>query len=148
MAPFVHSIEIHRPPEEVYAYATDPTTFSQWQSDVVRAEPAEGYTGGVGSRFTTTRRIAGADRAMVQEITERTPPLTWSSVGIDGPIRPNMTVTMEPIDGGAGTRATFALDFDASGMVEVLVPVVRRMAAKVAPSSYQALKDRLETFNR
>jgi uncharacterized protein YndB with AHSA1/START domain len=36
MAPLVSTIEIARPPEEVFAYATNPTRFAEWQNDVVR----------------------------------------------------------------------------------------------------------------
>ena len=31
MSPIVSTIEIDRPPEEVFAYATDPTRFAEWQ---------------------------------------------------------------------------------------------------------------------
>ena len=36
MAPIVSSIDIARPPEEVFAFATDPSRFAEWQRDVVR----------------------------------------------------------------------------------------------------------------
>jgi hypothetical protein len=49
--------------------------------------------------FTTTRRISGAERTMTQEITELDAPTTWAARGIDGPIRPHATVTVEPLDG-------------------------------------------------
>jgi uncharacterized protein YndB with AHSA1/START domain len=35
VGPAVSSIEIARPQEEVFAYVTDPFTFSQWQAGVV-----------------------------------------------------------------------------------------------------------------
>jgi uncharacterized protein YndB with AHSA1/START domain len=31
----VHSIEIDRPPDEVFSYVTDPTHFAEWQYDVL-----------------------------------------------------------------------------------------------------------------
>jgi uncharacterized protein YndB with AHSA1/START domain len=36
MPPIVSSIDIARPPDEVFAYATDPSRFAEWQRDVVR----------------------------------------------------------------------------------------------------------------
>ncbi len=36
MAPLVSTIEIARPPDEVFAFATDPLRFAEWQRDVVR----------------------------------------------------------------------------------------------------------------
>ncbi len=35
MAPIVESVEVDRPAAEVFAYATDPTRFSEWQKGVV-----------------------------------------------------------------------------------------------------------------
>ena len=35
MAPIVSSIEIARPPEEVFSYVTDPSRLAEWQESVV-----------------------------------------------------------------------------------------------------------------
>src|SRR6266545_747969 len=81
MSPIVSTIEIDRPPEEVFAYATDPTRFAEWQHDVVRAQLVEGGPTAVGSRFTTTRRLGGAERTMTQEITQLDHPRSWAAQG-------------------------------------------------------------------
>ncbi|MFE9102326.1 SRPBCC family protein [Actinomadura geliboluensis] len=140
MSAFVNSIEIERPAGEVFAYVVDPAKFPEWQRDVmdVRVEGDQ-----VGSRFTTVRKIGGAERSMTQEITECVPPRRWAAKGVDGPIRPNATVSVEPL-GAERCRVTFGLDFDGRGMAAAVVPMVRRMAAKVAPASHQRLKELLE----
>jgi uncharacterized protein YndB with AHSA1/START domain len=140
MAPIINTIEIDRPAEVVFAYATDPARFSEWQTDVVKVS-VEGPE--MGSRFTTVRKIGTTERSMTQEITENTPPLNWAARGVDGPIRPTATVTVEPLD-DQRCRATFSLDFDGRGMASALVPMVRRVAAKGAPMSHQRLKELLE----
>jgi len=51
MAPIESSIEIARPPEEVFAYLVDPTRFAEWQRDVVRraaGRPPPGPAGRTG----------------------------------------------------------------------------------------------------
>jgi uncharacterized protein YndB with AHSA1/START domain len=144
MAPIVSSIEIARPPEEVFAYATDPARFAEWQDDVVGVRVTGGGPLGVGSRFTTTRRVGGAERTMTQEVTELAAPRRWAAAGVDGPVRPSAVVTVEPLAGGAGSRVTFALDFEGHGIGRPLLPMVRRQAEKQAPRSYRKLKDRLE----
>jgi hypothetical protein len=53
-------------------------------------------------------------------------------------------VTVEPLDGGAASRVTFALDFEGHGIGRPLLPAVRRQAQRAAPVSYRALKERLE----
>jgi uncharacterized protein YndB with AHSA1/START domain len=144
MAPIVSSIDIARPPDEVFAYATDPSRFAEWQRDVVRARLEGDGPPGVGSRFVTTRRVGGTERTMTQEITECIAPRSWAARGVDGPIRPNATVTVEPLDGGARSRVTFALDFEGHGIGRPLLPAVRRQTQRSAPVSYRNLKQRLE----
>ncbi len=145
MPPIVSNIEIARPPDEVFSYVTDPSRFAEWQHDVVSVRLAEGRPPSVGSRFTTTRRIGRAERTMTQEITEISPPRSWAAHGVDGPIRPNAEVTVEPLDGGTRSRVTFALDFEGHGIGVPLLPLVRRQAQKGAPASYRNLKKRLES---
>ena len=36
MPPIVLTIEIARPPDEVFSYVTDPSRFSEWQEDAAR----------------------------------------------------------------------------------------------------------------
>jgi uncharacterized protein YndB with AHSA1/START domain len=144
MPPIVSTIEIARPPEEVFAYVTDPSRFPEWQRDVVSVHLEGASAPRVGSRFATTRRITGAERITNQEITEIDAPRSWAARGVDGPIRPHATVTVEPLDGGARSRVTFALDFEGHGIGRPLVPAIRRQAQKVAPTSYRRLKERLE----
>ncbi len=139
MSPLVSTIEIARPPDEVFAFVTDPAHFAEWQRDVVAVHPLDG------SRFATTRRFSGAERRLTQRITRNDPPHEWAAEGIDGPIRPHATVTVEPIDGGTRSRVTFGLDFVGHGLGVPLLPLVRRQAAKGAPISYRNLKTLLET---
>ncbi len=101
----------------------------------------------MGSTFTTTRRIGGVERTMTQEITEINPPTSWAAHGVAGPIRPNANIIIEPLNNSTQSRVTFALDFEGHGIGVPLVPLVRRMAAKGAPTSYRNLKERLESGN-
>ena len=144
MPPIVSSIEVARPPDEVFAYATDPSRFAEWQRDVVGVRVDGDRPPTVGSRFTTTRRIGGVERTMTQEVTELRPPRSCALHGVDGPIRPSANVTVEPLDGGARSRVRFALDFEGHGIGRPLLPAVRRQAQRAAPVSYRNLKERLE----
>ena len=144
MPPIVSTIEIARPPGQVFAYVTDPLRFPEWQHDVVSVRIEGGGPPTLGARFTTTRRVGGVERTMTQEITELQAPRRWVVRGVDGPIRPSATVTVEPLDGGARSRVTFALDFEGHGIGRPLLPAVRRQTTRQAPRSYQNLKQRLE----
>ena len=144
MSALIHTIEIDRPPDEVFAYASNPLRFPEWQADVleVHFEGAGGRK--VGSRFTTTRRIGPNERTMTQEITEDEPPHRFAAHGVDGPILPHASIDVEPLDDGARSRVTFELDFEGHGFGKALVPAVRQLAARGAPASHRRLKERLE----
>jgi uncharacterized protein YndB with AHSA1/START domain len=144
VAPMVSIIDIARSPDEVFAYVTDPARFAEWQADVVAAHLEGDGPPTVGSRIVQTRRIGRAEWTQTQEITTLSPPRRWAARGLDGPIRASADITVEPLENGAGARATFALDFDGPGLGRLLLPQVRRIAAKQAPRSYQRLKERLE----
>jgi uncharacterized protein YndB with AHSA1/START domain len=145
MAPIVSHIEIARPPEEVFAYVTDPSRFAEWQHDVVRVRIQEDRPPSAGSRFTTTRRIGPVEQTMTQQITQLDPPRSWAARGVDGPIRASADVTVAPLAGGRRSRVTIALDFQGQGIGKLLpLDAIRRMAAKGAPKSYRNLKERLE----
>jgi hypothetical protein len=117
---------------------------TEWQDDVVVVRLEDGDPCTVGSRFTTTRRIGGVERTMTQEVSEGEAPRKWAARRIDGPIRPNATITIEPLEHGARSRVTFAPDFENHGIGVPLLPLVRRQTERVEPRSYQKLKERLE----
>jgi uncharacterized protein YndB with AHSA1/START domain len=144
MATFSSTLEIDRTPEVVFGYATDPTKFPEWQPDVVSVE-WEGAGGLVGSRFTTKRRVPGGAQSYVQEVTELKPFRSWVVKGIEGMLRPNASVVVEPIDAGARSRVTFTLSYSASGAGRLLVSLVERATPKQANRSYQRLKQILES---
>jgi polyketide cyclase/dehydrase/lipid transport protein len=149
MPPIVTSAEIGRPAAEVFAYATDPARFSDWQKGVVDGHmdgPTNGaHTPAVGAKCVTTRRIAGADRSSTAELVHIDPPRTWGVRGIDGPIRAAVDVRVEPVT-DSRSRLTISVDFTGHGIGKLLVPLmVRREARKEMPGNMAALKRRMET---
>jgi uncharacterized protein YndB with AHSA1/START domain len=142
MQPIVSTVEIARPPAEVFAYATNPARFPEWQKDVVSVD-FEGEPG-IGTRFRTTRRIGPRQQTIVQEITEVDPPHRWAARGVGGPFRANGRISVEPLAGGTWSMVTFALDYEADGAGKLLLPLVARMTRAGAPKSYANLKRLLE----
>ena len=148
MAPIVTSGEIGRPAAEVFAYATDPTRFSEWQQGVVDGHmdsPGNGTQApAVGAKCVTTRRIGGANRPSTSELVHIDPPRTWGVRGTDGPIRAAVDVLVEPVT-GSRSRLTISVDFTGHGIGKILVPLmVRREARKEMPANMAALKQRME----
>jgi hypothetical protein len=95
--PVVATAEVDRPSEEVFAYATDPTRFPEWQSGGVSGRMDDGGRSAVGAHCTTVRRIGGAERASRSELVLLDPPRSWAVRGIDGPIRAAVDVSVEPL---------------------------------------------------
>jgi uncharacterized protein YndB with AHSA1/START domain len=142
MAPIIASTVVDRPSAEVFAYATDPTQFHEWQQGFI-----EGHLDGpaqVGAKCVTTRRIGGVSRAVTSELTHIDAPRTWGVHGIDGPIRASVDVTVEPLS-ETSSRLTIAVDFEGHGIGKLLVPlIVRRQAHKEMPANIKALKRSVE----
>ena len=146
MAPVVNSVEISRNPEDVFAYLTDLSRFTEWQEAVVSARPLDDGPMSVGSKATMTRRMGKREQTMTTELTEWNPPRSYAFRGIDGPIRPIGKGTLEPVGDGQRTRFTFEIDFEGHGIGKLLIPlVVRRQARTEMAKSHEALKERLES---
>jgi len=144
MASMLESIEISRPPEEVFAYDTDPAHLTEWQENLVEAKVETEGPPRVGSRMKQTRRVGGGTRTFTLEVIEYEPPSRGAFKGIDGPVRPRGTITLEPLDDGQRTRYSAELDFEGHGLGILLTPLVRRDARKQLPRNLQRLKEKLE----
>ena len=141
MPPIVTTAEIGRPAAEVFAYATDPARFPEWQKGVV-----DGHMDGaaVGATCVTTRRIGGASRPSTSKLVLIDPPRAWGVRGTDGPIRATVDVLVQPL-ADSRSRLTISVDFTGHGIGKILVPlVVRREARKEMPGNMAALKQRME----
>ncbi len=143
MRTFTSTLDINSAPEVVFGYATEPLNFPKWQPDVVSVE-WDGAGGRVGSRFTTRRRLLGGVQSYVQEVIERVPFRSWAAGGVEGMLRPNVSVVVEPIDDGMHSRVTFTLSYSSSGAGALLVPVVERATPRQSDRSHERLKHILE----
>jgi uncharacterized protein YndB with AHSA1/START domain len=146
MAPIVESIEIARRPEDVFSYMTNPTHLPDWQESAVSVRREGDSPLAVGSRVVVTRRVGGREREMSSEVTELSPPSSWSVRGLDGPVRGIAKGRVEPLGDGERSRVTIELDFEGHGIGKLLVPLVARpQARKEMPRNQQRLKELLES---
>lgn len=146
MSPIVATTEVERPAADVFAYATDPTRFGEWQKGVVDGH-VEGSGDGPpapGAKCVTTRKIGGSNRQVTSEFSHVDPPRTWGVRGIDGPIRAAVDVVVEPVT-ESRARLTISVDFAGHGIGKLLVPLfVRPEARREMPENLAALKQNLE----
>jgi uncharacterized protein YndB with AHSA1/START domain len=143
MAPITSSIEIARRPDDVFAYVTDPTRLAEWQESVIRSASDKPVR--VGTKAQVTRRIGRREMTQTAEISELTPPTSWSVRGLDGAVRGNVRGRIDPLDDGARSRVTIELDLQGHGIGKLLVPLfVKRKAQQEMPRNVENLKTRLE----
>jgi uncharacterized membrane protein len=146
MAPISESIEIDRRPEEVFAYLDDVKRHGEWQSQIVDVQRQDDGPLRVGSRVKETRRVPGGDRSMTYEVTEHEPPRQSSFRVLDGPVRAEGTISIEPIGDGSRSRLTITIDFHGHGLGgKVLLPVAKGQARKQIPKDQAKLKELLES---
>ena len=145
MTPIITTADIERCAGDVFAYATDPSKFREWQKGVVDGHmDLAAETPAVGDLCSTTRRIGGSNRASTSRLTHIDVPKAWGVHGVDGPIRATVDLTVEPLSENR-SRLTIAVDFEGHGIGKVLVPLmVRREAQKEMPANLATLKQRLE----
>lgn len=138
------TIEIGRSPQEVFTYVSDMGRHPEWQDKLLAASvETEGPTR-VGTRVKQTRRVGRGTRTFTLEVTEHDPPNRLAFRGLDGPVRPQGRITLEPLEGGQRTRYSAQLDFEGHGPGLLLAPLVRRDARKQLPDSLKQLKKKLE----
>ena len=135
---------VDRPAAGVFAYATDPARFREWQQGVIDGHLDQPGPARVGAKCLTSRRIGGANRAVTSGLTHIDAPRAWGLRGIDGPIRATVDVAVEPLT-ETSSRLTIAVGFDGHGIGKLLVPlIVRRQAQKEMPANVEALKRHVE----
>jgi uncharacterized protein YndB with AHSA1/START domain len=139
-----HSIEIDRPPEEVFAYLDQLERHGEWQPEIVSAKVETDGPVAVGTRVREFRKMGGREQDTSYEITEHDPPRKTSFRGFAGPVRPMGTIVVEPIGDGSKTRVTVEFDLVGHGLGKVIVPVALMQARKSIVDSHEQLKAKLE----
>jgi len=145
MTKIVESIEIARSPEDVFAYIDQLERHGEWQSQIVSSRRETDGPTRVGTRATDVRRVPVGKQSVTYEITEHEPPRKASFKGVNGPVRPVGTVTVEPAGEGR-SRLTLELDLQGHGLLGmVFAPLARSQSRKLVPQDQKRLKERLES---
>jgi uncharacterized membrane protein len=139
-----HSIEINRRPEDVFAYLDELERHGEWQEMIQAIRVDTDPPTRVGSRATETRKVPGGPREFTYEVTEHEPPRRSSFRGVNGPVRPVGTVTVEPVGDGSRSQVTIEFNLEGHGLGKLIAPLARRDARKRIPEDQERLKERLE----
>ena len=137
-------IEIDRAPHEVFAYVEELDRHSEWQDAIVSARKEPPGPTRVGTRSLETRRVPGGPWEFVSEIIEYDPPRRMVARGMNGPLRPTVTVTIESLDNGSRSRFTLELELEGRGIGRLFALLARRSARSQVPRDQARLKQILE----
>lgn len=148
MSSITGSVQIHRTPEDVFDYIADPTRRPEWQDAVQRIEVEHRTGDGRGTRVRETRRVQGRSMTASWEVTDYDPGHRYGLHGVDGPIRPIVTITLSPHGGGVQTQVDIEIDFETSGIGRIFGGLARRSARHDVVTDGQHLKQRLEADER
>lgn len=140
-----YSTDINRSPQDVFAYVAELDRHGEWQDAIVKARKEPPGPTRIGTRNIETRKVPGGPREFTSEVIEYDPPKRMVAQGLDGPLRPTVTVMVEPLDNGARSRFTLQLDLKGYGIGKIFALMARRSAREQIPKDQARLKQILET---
>jgi uncharacterized protein YndB with AHSA1/START domain len=123
VASFSHTVEIPRPPEEVFPWLLEEDKVPRWTSHLETYRALDGALG-TGSRVRQVLDVSGRRIDVELEITGYDPPRGAETRFSTNGIEVVNAYALEP--SGAGTRLTQSVDAKPSGLTaRMLVPIVQ-----------------------
>jgi uncharacterized protein YndB with AHSA1/START domain len=106
------SVDISRPPEQVFAFITNPANLTKWVTGV---QEASGGPLSAGSRYAMKYKYGGRVNDITMEVTEHEPPRRFGFKTVEGPYPIIGRYRLEPQ--GQGTRMAYHQDAISDGIV-------------------------------
>lgn len=140
-----HQVTIGRPADEVFAFIADGLNGSQWRSGITDIA----LVAGSGATAVYKQGVKGPGGRRVDadyRVTAYEPNSRLAFEAIAGPVRPSGEYVLEDVDGG--TRLTFALHTELSGLKKLLMggAVQKTMDSEVEAT--ERLKSLMESMPR
>src|SRR5829696_6389385 len=137
---FSHSIDVSRPPSEVFPWLLEEDKVPQWTGDLERYDVSGAL--GAGTRVTQKLTVAGG-LVLDMEITRYDPPSGAATHFETNGVRITSEYLLEP--NGGGTRLTQTLDAKAGGFTaKMLIPIVQGRLETKLKTDLERLRGVLE----
>jgi carbon monoxide dehydrogenase subunit G len=133
---------VERPPEHVFAFVSDPRNDSAWASEITEVRQTSEGPLGVGASFVQVARFLGRRLEVPFELTEYEPNRAVTITPTCGPVRLAARRSVEPVE--AGTRVTIQASGQSGFFLNLLEPVVARVARRRLRLALARLKEVLE----
>jgi uncharacterized protein YndB with AHSA1/START domain len=135
-----HSVEIAKPPDQVFPWLLEEDKVPQWTSDLARYEAPRLA---VGEHVRQVLKLGGSEVVLDVELTRYEPPRATDSRFSTNGVNFVMTYALEAA--GAGTRLTQTLDAKASGLTaRMLIPVLQGRLEKKVTADLEHLREVVE----
>ena len=143
MIDFTIETQIERPPEQVFAYATDPDRLGTWQTNTVSAVREDEGPMRTGSRLREVHSAPGGKELdSLVEVAVYEPPSAFSLRVIEGtPIHADLTFA----PAGEGTALSFRAFGSLGGLMRLAEPLLARSLRKQFKTACERLKNELES---
>ena len=145
MATITKSVNINRPPDEVFAYLDDLNKHPEWQPQIEsRRIVTEGPTR-VGTEVDDTRVVGGGRKVPMRwKVTEHDPAGRRSAFETieSKMIKPSGVISVA--QAGEGSEVTFEFTTNPLGFGWLMAPLINRDVAKTVTENLERLKENLE----
>ena len=136
---YEHEVVIERPPEDVYAFLSDPGNLPKWQSEVLEIRQESP------TRFTEVRTFVGRRVESTLDVTAADPGREFSLRATAGPVRFTVRHLLEPAGEGATRVRLVGETQGAGGLFKLGGRLLRRAAERRAEEDFARLKQLLES---
>lgn len=137
-----NSVTINRPPEEVFAFVTEPSNEPKWHTDVLEARRTSDGPMGVGATIEFLVSFMGKKKVDLVVRDYDPPRRMVVETTSQGSLMPTFTFSFETVD--RGTRLNRQGDIRTSGLVKLLEPLMRRASPRRIDGFLANLKHILE----
>jgi uncharacterized protein YndB with AHSA1/START domain len=140
------TIDIARPPEQVFAYVTNPEHWPQWSGPVIEVRSAQAGALTLDATFTVVAKLVGRQFETQSRVTEVVENRLLAYTSTSGPVPSTFTWRFDPTD--AGTRVTQTVSTDDEQVVGTFFrlgfPLIEAAYRRQMAADLATLKDILE----
>ncbi len=137
------SVEINRPPDEVFNYVANPENLPEWSGIVLEVHKEGQGQLRQGDRFTSVAKFLGRRFETPMEVTAHESPRRHSDRSTGGPFEQEYTFILEETAGG-GTRLTEVAEGEPGGFFRLVGPLLEMAGRRQFRADLGNLKDLLE----
>ena len=143
MIAFDVSTIIARPVEAVFEFVSDLANNPRWQAVTVEVTKTSHGPVGLGTTWRETIKLLGRQVEVERRTTAYEPNSIFSVATTSGPVQVEVTVSLEPVDGGTRFKATFR--GDAGTFAKLGGPLLASMVKRAVEADVATLKALLES---